>query len=212
MALDEIGQVAAVNSINPPTPGDRTAALAARHYDACRQNCLRSHVWHFATQFSEITRIGTPLSDWSDQYQLPADFIRFLSINGNIEYYQTRSYKILGDTVCINYILPSAFTPNTSNATALLRYIFDQTDISKWVADAKYLFALMLAEKMAYAITKQNDVVARIQKTIERYVPSAFAVSGQENTPIRIENSKIISNRRLYGIGGLVAPPWTYIP
>jgi hypothetical protein len=212
LALTYVGQTPKINSINPPTPGDSTALLVSLHYDQCRQEVLREHPWHFATKFAYITRIGTPVSDWSDQYQLPADFIRFLSIEGQVEQWQETEYKILGNTVCVNNLIPNPFQPASGNATVLLRYIYDVSDISIWVSDAKKLFALKLASAIAYQITKQNDVVERLEKLIDKFRPSAYAVSGQENVPIRIETSRAINRRRFQLGGALVASPWTFTP
>src|ERR1700678_4558553 len=88
MAIDLLGHGEKLNSISAPQTD--TEALMARHYDASRQRVLRMYPWHFATAMAQIPRIGTPLSDYRDEYQLPADFIRLLSLGGLIEIWQRR--------------------------------------------------------------------------------------------------------------------------
>src|ERR1700678_243100 len=88
MAIDFMGHGEQISSISAPT--NDTEALMARHYDASRQRVLGMYPWHFATAMAQIPRIGTSLSDYRDEYQLPADFIRLLSLGGLIEIWQRR--------------------------------------------------------------------------------------------------------------------------
>ena len=79
MALDYVGQSPVGNIDSPGTP---TEILVARHYDDARQNVLRKYCWNFAKTRAKCSRNATPLFDYADSYQLPNDFVRFLSTNG----------------------------------------------------------------------------------------------------------------------------------
>ena len=215
LALDYLGQAPSIASIDPPASD--IESLMARHYDACRQEVLRMHPWHFATKQIMCTRIGTPLSDYRDQYQLPADFIRLLSVGGTQEEWQRHDFRLNGKTILINNELPIGLNPSILNpapsaATILIRYIYDCTDINQWDACAKKMLAHVIAIDVGYQITKQEDVVARLTKLLAQLIPDAYAVDGQENTPKRIEVSNIITKRQFNLGASIVASPYTWIP
>jgi hypothetical protein len=115
LALDVVGQAVPINSIDAPVTD--TEFLLSRHYDQCRQETLREYPWHFATAMAQCTRVGTPLSDYRDEYQLPSDFIRLLSVGGQIEEWQRQDYRINGQTILINNSLPTGITPTLYNIT-----------------------------------------------------------------------------------------------
>lgn len=236
-AVDRVGQEIVVSSINPPTPGNATEALLARHYDQQRMNTLRMHPWPFATQEAMISRVGTPISDFNDAYQLPADFVRFISIGGKIVEWQRKRYRIMANrqiwinnssnlgsqvglanvvetttdvgpviaagistetitTTIKGTVVPAILGTGTAvNASINLRYIFNETNLTNWNQDALELLSLFLAKKIAFKITKSNTLVASIQKEIDMMLGSLFAVSGQENPPLRIEVSPALQRR-----------------
>lgn len=223
LSLDELGQAATVASINPPSTS--LEGIMARHYDLCRQETLRLNPWAFATSAAMCTRIGTPLADYSDQYQLPSDFIRLLSVSPQqpnstalptpgltSTLWQTSDYRILGKTVCINNPIPGTTTSTPGQPTILIRYTRDEADINLWDASAKKVLVLILAHDVAYKITKQQEVVDILAKRIAAVLPEALAVDGQENPPKRIEYSRAISRRRAQLGASTVAPPWIYLP
>jgi hypothetical protein len=252
-ALDIVGQEISIASINPPTPGNATEALLARHYDQQRMNTLRMHPWPFATQEVNISRIGTPISDFSDAYQLPADFIRFISLGGEIIEWQKHRYRIMSErqiwvnnsslfgiqsnlanvvqvttdtgpivvgsesTETITTLITGTVVTNPTdsagtavNASINLRYVFNETNLTNWNQDALDLLSMFIARKVAYKITKSNALVQSIQKDIDMTLGSLFAVSGQENPPLRIEHSPAIQRRRSLR-SSLVASKYTII-
>jgi hypothetical protein len=253
-ALDIVGQEISVSSINPPTPGNATEALLSRHYDQQRMNVLRMHPWPFATQEVNISRIGTPISDFSDAYQLPADFIRFISLGGEIVEWQKHRYRImsqrqiwvnnsslfgiqsnLADVVQVTTDTGQIIVGNEStetittvitgtvitdptdsagtavNASINLRYIFNEVNLTNWNQDALDLLAMCIAKKIAFKITKSNALVKSISEEIDRMLGGLFAVSGQENPPLRIEHSPAITKRRNLLNSSLVASKYTVI-
>jgi hypothetical protein len=253
-ALDRVGQEISIASINPPTPGNATEALLARHYDQQRLNTLRMHPWPFATTEILISRIGTPISDFSDAYQLPSDFVRFVSLGGKIVEWQKHRYRIMAnrqiwvnnsnlfgiqsglanvsqvttetgptivgdeysDVITTTTTADVVTNPSNQQGTAVnqsinLRYIFNETDLTHWNQDALDLLSLYIAKKIAFKITKDSILVASITKEIEMLLGSLFAVSGQENPPLRIEFSPAIERRRRALSSAIVASKYTII-
>jgi phosphoserine aminotransferase len=216
-------------------------------------NTLRMHPWHFATTEVLISRIGTPISDFRDAYQLPADYIRFISVGGKILEWQRERYQLMGSRqIWINHsnsfgiqsglanvvqvttdtgpivtgeesvetittIITGQLVSNPSdsigtavNASINLRYVFNETNLTNWNQDALDLLSMFIASKVAYKITKSNALVQSIQKDIDRMLGALFAVSGQENPPLRIERSPAIERRRSLR-SSLVASKYTII-
>jgi hypothetical protein len=255
LALHRIGQNVPIASINPPTPGNYAEAMFADFYDMERINVLRRHPWPFATQENMISRIGKPIKDFSDAYQLPADYVRFVSLGGEIIEWQKHRYRIMGDrqiwvnnsdlfgiqsglanvvqtttdtgpivdgseysetitTVTTATVVsnPSDQAGTAANNSINLRYISNETNMTNWNQDAIKLLYLYLAYDVHYEITKSNSLGESIKKDIAELESTIFSVSGQENPPLRIEHSPIISNRRRTTSSSLVASPWTIIP
>jgi hypothetical protein len=252
-ALTACGQNITIASINPPTPGNAMEAILAQFYDQQRMNVLRMNPWPFATQENMISRIGTPIMDFSDAYQLPADFVRFVSLGGEIVEWQKHRYRIMANrqiwvnnsslfgiqtslanvvqvttdtgpivvgnesTETITTIITGQVVTNPTdsagtavNATINLRYIFNETNLTNWTQDVLELLELCIARKIAYQITKSNSLVQSIQKQIDELKGALFAVSGQENPPLRIERSPAIERRRALRANA-EASKWTII-
>lgn len=199
MALDHIGQPP-ISSIDPgSTP---TEILVARHYDAVRQSVLRKYVWNFAKKRATITRSGDAEFDFTDKYTLPNDFVRLLSVEGSSgEISQSNDYDINGREIYIN-----ASTADSIN----IRYVSDVEDVTTWDALFRQLVILNLALVLAFAITKKESVVKRINDMLALETPSAISIDGQEVPPRRIQKSRIITSRRL-GTAS-VASPYTEVP
>jgi hypothetical protein len=253
-ALTACGQNITIASINPPTPGNAMEAILAQFYDQQRMNVLRMNPWPFATQEIMISRIGTPIRDFSDAYQLPADFVRFVSLGGRIIEWQKKRYRIMADRqIWVNNSYLFGIQPGLANVVQVttdtgpivdgteysetitteitgtivtnpddqagtaannsvnLRYIFNETDLTNWTQDVLELLELKIARKIAYQITKSNSLVQSLQKQIDELVPALTAVSGQENPPLRIEESPILTRRRNMLSSAIVASRYTII-
>jgi len=77
-ALTSLG----VEPINDLEENSRPARFAKQKYEHVRDVVLRSHVWNSATKRASLPRLeGVPVFGYAYQYQLPADFLRLLTIN-----------------------------------------------------------------------------------------------------------------------------------
>lgn len=195
MALDFIGQPP-IASISPPST--TTEILVARHYDDARQAVLRKYVWNFAKKRSTCSRTGAAAFDFPDKYQLPNDFVRLLSVQGDREIEQSTDFDIEGRELLIDA---------SGAASIKIRYIRDVTDVTLWDAGFRRLVALTLALDLAYQITKKKAVVEQIDALLRLELPDAVSVDGQEVPPRKIQRSKYITARRI--TGGSVASKYT---
>lgn len=200
LALDYLGERGNVSDIENPTTDEEI--VMARHYDTVRRGLLREYIWNFAKKRATISRTGTPSFDYADEYLLPADCVRLLSISNSDVSYQSlrRDYDIEERKLLIN----------ASGAVSLrVRYIYDHTDVSKWDSLFLRLMALYLAEAVAYKFTLKKGVTEQINGMIAQLIPKTVSIDGQERPPRRIQRSKYISARRnsLYQVS--VASPYT---
>lgn len=189
MAMVFIGE-RPVNDVDDPTTDEEM--IINTMIDACRQTTLRSYLWNFATSRIAITRrAGAPLFGYSDAYNLPDDFIRFVRVNtltGTWEFVRENSYRLAEDkTLMFN---------GQGAASLQIEYIKDVTDPSKWTGDFTKLMALNLAMDIAFAMTKEKAVVQMIDKEIDRFIPDALSITIQENPLRRVQRSKSIEARR----------------
>lgn len=81
-ALTSLG----VEPINDMDENTRPARFAKQKFDHVRDTVLRMHTWNSATKRASLPRLeGTPVFGYAHQYQLPADFLRLLTINQHVK-------------------------------------------------------------------------------------------------------------------------------
>jgi hypothetical protein len=79
LALAQLGDAAAVQSINPPDLSAQ-AAHCARFYPIARDALLEMHTWGFATQRVQLAQVANPFTTWQYAYATPSDAINYLAI------------------------------------------------------------------------------------------------------------------------------------
>lgn len=213
MALAHLGEPP-IDTISPPVT--EREDIVALQYDDARQNVLRKNVWNFAKKRVLASRSGTPTFDYADEYALPSDFIRLLSVNGlsattgsgeaGGEISQTLDYDIEGRSVLLNA---------SGAPTVQMRYIADIETVSTWDPLFRKLVILTLALQLAYTITGKKEMVEQMNALLTRELPDAASIDGQEVPPKRIQRSRALTARRSPGIGAStagVASPYTYLP
>lgn len=184
-ALDQINQ-GSISSITPPTSAPEK--IVARHYDDCRRKVLRSHPWNFACTRAYVARsLTTPDFDYTDQYTLPEDCLRVLSVGGDSETTRKKNWGISGRFLQMN---------NSGAASEKVRYIQDVTDISLWDSQAKELLVYELALKIAPALSAKKADVERIEAAIRANQPEARSIDGIEKPPRRINESRYLAARK----------------
>lgn len=193
MALGYIGE-APVRSIESPTKDvERQGAL---YYHPTRRYCLTLSEWNFAKRQQLIPRTGDGQGDFTSTYQLPNDMITFVSVGGETEYEFIDEYDIRGDQ--LHY--------NSDANSVLIRYVYDETDVTKWSPGFVMVVARALAIEMAYALSKKDNIIKTNNSLMQVALMDAIAKDGSERAPIRIEESKILAARRRL-VGGQLDDP-----
>lgn len=135
-------------------------------YDMCRRELLRLLPWRFATKYVELANTGTtPTLQWSQEYQLPSDVIKVISLNNPQANYP---FEIQGDKLLCD------------DSTAKIKYIQDIEDVAQFDDNFAQALAALIASRTATTITgsrtKQNDMYAMYKESIAE----ARTMSAQE--------------------------------
>ena len=184
MALDFLGHEE-VAVISPPIT--ETEQLVARHYPLSRRTCIRKYVPNFAKTRASIARSGTPDYEYEDEYQLPNDYIRLLSVGDDIEERPVQRYDMgPGRKLLVN---------NGGDASIKIRYLADVEDVTKWDSLFTEKLVLELAIKLCMPITGDKELKGQLYQMLKSLEPEVYAVDGQEVPPKRIDNSPMMARR-----------------
>lgn len=152
---------------------DNAAARACKlNFPLTRDEVLRSHWWNFAADRAELSQLSETVAfGWDYAYQLPADCLRVLAVNGvsaagdPSEQWEIEGGKLLHDS-----------------STAEIRYIKRVSDLNLFDSLALEALIVLLASKIAPAIQggstgKANDLKEEYHRII---APMAKRVDANE--------------------------------
>lgn len=146
-------------------------------YDLTLDATLRAHPWNFAVSRAQLAQLmEKPISDYSAQFQRPADWLRTLSVDCD-------DYRHEGDRIL-------------ANASSLcLRYVKRVTDPNLY--DALFVNALArhLASKIAYPITKSTSLADSMFNLYIQELGQATRTEAQEEPADDMPESELILER-----------------
>lgn len=167
IALSHIGADAVVNSITPPD-GSVESGHCARFYPIARRAMIEAHAWSWAKTRVTLAAVDNDSLTWSYAYAKPADCIRPLRILT-----LTTINAVLLDASFDGVFWPASalrdelFTERGSAAfdveggvirthqpEAVLLYLRDVTDTTKWGPSVTAALGMMLAGYVAGPIIK----------------------------------------------------------
>lgn len=165
-ALTQIG----IPTITTLSDNVDSAKAANVIYAESRDAVLRMLAWGFATKRAlNITLAGTVAAGTGNRFTLPSDCLRVLELIGS-----TSDYKIEGRELV------------TPDATASIKYIFQETDTTKYDSLFKETLTLYLAYKLAYPLAR--DLALKQQKYSEfvEILNKAKSVDNNEEAHVEI--------------------------
>jgi hypothetical protein len=182
VALGHIGQ-ARIADIGERSPA---AEHCRRMFDHVRRLCLRDHDWNFAVGRESLTALSTPPPfGFSAAYQLPADCLRVLAINGQPAGVRGTQWEVEGRTVLINADV------------AHLRYIRDADDVTQWDSIFQSYFSYRLAAAVAPSFRIDPQAGLQLEQMAAAVRASAQEADNVETAPrvTRLDQSEIIQER-----------------
>jgi hypothetical protein len=181
LALHHIGERSIASIENPTGDNEETMAL---WYDQVRREVLQKQVWNFAQKYTVLASAGDGDDGYTDKYRLPEDFIRLNTVGEDI-------YNPITD-----YTIDDLYIHADEGDSLPIRYNRDIEDVRVFSPTFIAVFALALAEKVAYKITKKKSVVDLVNALKKEAMPDAAAIDGQQRPPRRVQRSKLLTARR----------------
>jgi hypothetical protein len=184
LALLKLGK-APVQSL---TENVTEARVADQYYDLTRQSLIRQYMPPFTVTRASISRSGTPLFEYSDEYQLPLDCLRVKGIYSTTAPYD---YEQEGYTIEARKLLA-----NASGAAELkLVYAADTNLVPQFDSCFVELFAAALAYKIAYALSLKTSAKEQMEREVAAAERTA-ATAWQQETPLVVNRESQLTKAR----------------
>lgn len=200
MALSHIGSDARVTSISPPD-GSVEAGHCATFYDLARTELLEPGSWAFSLKRATLGELTNTSDAWLYAYAKPSNCLRPLrilrpsmgvtvfnqdTITAHIDDRDSAQFDVEGDVIY------------TNEPDAVLVYVQDLTDTTKFTASFTSTFSFLLGGYLAGPIIKGNEGArlgdAMRQRAMSAAEMSAAASANASNSETAI-NSTIVAIR-----------------
>lgn len=163
MALIKLG----ADPITSLSQDTKNARLCNAVFEMLRNKVLEDHPWGFATKTVTLASIvGTPLMDWTYQFQLPSDFLKMV---------RGEDWKQEFDTLD-GYL-------HANDDPIIIKYIFECTNSGLWSYAFANCLSWRVAAEIAYAITKSNTVATTMMAGYEMDLKSARYNDAHKKSP-----------------------------
>lgn len=165
-ALVKIG----ANTIASPDEQSEQARKASLIFETVAQGELRRHAWSFAKKRATLAPLAdTTLGgqEFSTGYNLPADCLRLVSLNGNWVFSVIRDLSAGGDPVFAieGRTLLTGQARRTGEGAAYIVYISDVTgQVALWDATFVEVMACRLAGELVQSIAKNLSLKQSIKQ------------------------------------------------
>lgn len=147
-------------------------------YDMLLDEILMSHPWNFATKRASLDQnVTAPVYEYTYAFDLPADCLRILETENNVEYQQEGNLLL------------------TNDSSMKIRYIARITDSSKYSSTFVSAFSARIAVEVAYPLTGDPTVAKIKQDEYMMKYSQAKSYNGQEGVVRQEDDSSWISER-----------------
>ena len=169
------------------TSGTKEANAAELIYDEMRDFCLDLHHWNFATRRVKLAQLAedeAPAFEWDHAYQLPADFIRVISIHEHDHGEDQIPYRIEG------------FRIVTDADDVYLRYVARIEDPNKMPPTFRRALSKLIAAQLATALSSSVSLSKELFTQFhDQDLPFAKSVDAIQNMADQLPESDFIMAR-----------------
>ena len=146
MALSHIGSDARVISIDPPD-GSVEAEKCAQFYDLARTELLEPGSWAFSLKRATLAQVDNPSDTWAFAYAKPAGCLRAVRLltAAGVTDREGADFEVEAGVIL------------TNEEDAVLVYVTDITDASKFPPSFASALSFLLAGYLAGPIIKGNE-------------------------------------------------------
>lgn len=156
------------------------AKLMKEQYEKLLGELLYSHPWNFATARVSLAPLVTPpVSDFSQQFQLPADCLRVIGTDLLPE----NSWTVEGRLFLCN------------SDTVIIKYIKLVTDTSLFTPAFAEVLACKLAAECAYSLTQSTTLSDGLYQKYEYKLRQARSFDAQESVGDRVYADTWLNSR-----------------
>lgn len=177
MALLECGAQPLDSSISDATERARAANTA---WPIVRRMVIGMHPWNVPTKRALLDADATA-PDWgfATRYPMPSDCIRVLEVDTD------EPWRVEGA-----WLLTDATGDDLG-----VRYVFDQTDTTKYDAGLTNAMVLGLAFRIMHRVTGDKGMRDRLSADWTAWLREAKRIDGQEQTAAELEDDTFITAR-----------------
>lgn len=169
IALARIGE-SSIIALDEGTPQQQKAVT---FFNNTLRSLLRSHPWNFAIGEVELARIpGETPFEFEYAFQLPADFLRLLKVQG------ATTYKVQGKRVLSN------------EKVCKIKYVKFVEDPSQWDASFADAFTYQLAADMTYGIVAQASMYELMLTAANQKLKAARHIDATEDVHDMIDGGR----------------------
>jgi len=175
-----------INSFNDGsgTQGNNRGRACANLYPTVRDKLLRSFPWNCAKKQSAPSKDSTaPQFDFTNQFLLPADWLRCIAINDRKAWSPAPFFKIQGRKIL------------TDEATVKLTYIYKNTDVSSYDAELINCLELAMCARLAMAVTGKIGVRQEYENLFREAVIQAQNTDSMEESADYFEDNLVLEAR-----------------
>lgn len=179
-ALSRIG-AKTIMSVNDDD--SKSAAACLNLWDATVTEVARMGEWRCLRKRTTLTRLAAaPAFEWLYQYQLPADLITVLKLNGVDYHGQPEDYWEIEGNVLL-----------TDATEAMLCYVAYVEDTMEWDSLFTNSIIVLLAAKLSVPIRQDEQMMIALMNEYQRILGSARMRDGNERKKHRYDPTTLSS-------------------
>lgn len=177
-ALQDLGE----DTITSLTDNNKPARVCNQRWPATRDAVLRAHPWNCAMAQAELAAgADAPIWKWEYRYQLPADFLRIVSLV-NAEQRRITEWEVQGGIILCN-----------EEAPLFISYVRRETDPQRYDALLTEALSARLAATLAYPLSGSTSLGQSFWEMYREKILEARGVDAREGVPESVVPNSWIS-------------------
>ena len=177
LALTKLGDLRILNLTDNTKPAREVNAV----FDMARDYLQRRFSWRYCIKRANLAAdSGTPLWDWSYQYQIPTDCLRILQVG---QWYPSPDLSDLISTGGQEYVLEGKYILSNQAGPLKLRYLSRVTDPVQFDTAFDMAFSAYLAYLVAEPLTASAEQKQMAYNDYRNAIKDAVIANAIENPP-----------------------------
>jgi hypothetical protein len=177
LALTKLGDLRILNLTDNTKPAREVNAV----FDMARDYLQRRFSWRYCIKRANLAAdSGTPLWDWSYQYQIPTDCLRIIQVG---QWYPSPDLSDLISTGGQEYVVEGKYILSNQAGPLKLRYLSRVTDPVQFDTAFDMAFSAYLAYLVAEPLTASAEAKQMAYQDYRNAVKDAVIANAIENPP-----------------------------